>query len=82
MHLLRVLLLLFNVAVVTYLIFEMIRVIRTPMDKTKKTVIITGGTILLLAPFGIFLRFFAPTLQYIFIYPIAIALFIYLTKKM
>jgi hypothetical protein len=82
MALLRILLLIFNVAVVTFLIYEIIRVLREPMERSKKTLIIVGGCLLLLAPFGMFLRFFAPTVQYFIIYPVAISLFIYLTKKM
>jgi hypothetical protein len=82
MGVLRLFLLLFNVAVIGYLVFEIINTLRTPMERTKRTVILVGGVLLLLAPFGIFLRFFAPTIQYVFIYPLAIALFIYLTKRM
>lgn len=82
MALLRILLLLFNVAVVTFLIYEIIRVAREPMERSKKILIIVGGCLLLLAPFGMFLRFFAPTFQYFIIYPVAISLFIYLTKRM
>jgi hypothetical protein len=82
MPLLRILLLLFNVAVVTFLIYEMIRVAREPMERSKKILIIVGGCILLLAPFGMFLKFFAPTFQYFIIYPVAISLFIYLSKRM
>lgn len=82
MILLRILLLVFNVAVIGYLIFHMVEAYRQPMDRGKKLLIITGGTFLLLAPLGIFFRFFLPTPQYIVIYPVAIALFIYFTKKM
>jgi hypothetical protein len=82
MAILRILLLLFNVAVVTFLIYEMIRIAREPGDRSRKTLVIVGGCILLLAPFGMFLKFFAPTFQYFIIYPVAISLFIYLTKKM
>jgi hypothetical protein len=82
MALFRVFLLLFNVAVVTFLIFEMIRVVREPMDTSKKVLILAGGCLLLLAPFGMFLRFFAPAVQYFFVYPVAIALFLYLAKKL
>lgn len=78
----RFLLLLFNAAVVTFLIYEMIRVARQPMERSKKILIMVGGIVLLLAPFGMFLRFFAPTMQYFIIYPVAISLFIYLTKRM
>jgi hypothetical protein len=82
MALLRFLLLLFNAAIVTFLIYEMIRVARAPVERMKKIIIIVGGCLLLLAPFGMFLRFFAPTFQYFIIYPVAISLFIYLTKRM
>jgi hypothetical protein len=82
MAVLRILLVVFNAAVVTFLIYEMIRVLREPVERFKKTLIIIGGCLLLLAPFGMFLRFFAPTFQYFIIYPIAISLFIYLTRRM
>jgi hypothetical protein len=82
MAILRILLLVFNAAVVTFLIYEIIRVAREPMEKSKKILIIVGGSLLLLAPFGMFLKFFAPTFQYFIIYPIAISLFIYLSKRM
>ena len=82
MVLFRILLLVFNVAVVTFLIYEMIRVARTPMEKSKRIMIMTGGILLLLAPFGMFLQFFVPTIQYFVIYPVAISLFLYLSKKM
>jgi hypothetical protein len=36
----------------------------------------------LLAPVGMFVGIFAPTLQYFIIYPVAISLFLYLTKQM
>ncbi len=82
MGILRIFLVLFNVAVVTFLIYEMIRIAREPVERFKKVLIIAGGCLLLLAPFGMFLRFFAPTFQYIIIYPVAISLFIYLTRRM
>ena len=82
MALFRFLLLLFNAAIVTFLVYEIIRVIREPMNRSRRTVIIVGGCILLLAPFGMFLRFFVPAIQYFIIYPIAISLFIYLARKL
>lgn len=82
MALFRVLLVVFNVAIVTFLIFEMLRVGREERSRTRKITVIVGGCILLFAPFGMFLHFFAPAFQYFFVYPIAIALFIYLTRRM
>jgi len=82
MILLRLFLLVFNVAIVTFLIYRMLAVARQPMERSKKTIIIAGGILLLLAPFGIFLHIFAPTAQYFIIYPVAISLFLYLSKQL
>jgi hypothetical protein len=71
----------FNVAVVTFLIYRMLQVGKHPMERFKKVMIIIGGIILLLAPFGIFLRFFMPTVQYFLIYPVAIALYLYMIRE-
>lgn len=82
MILLRFLLLVFNVAVIGYLIFYMVEAFKQPMDRGKKILIVAGGICLLLAPLGIFFKIFLPTAQYVVIYPVAISLFIYFTKKM
>ncbi|HEY0654466.1 MAG TPA: hypothetical protein VGD65_15100 [Chryseosolibacter sp.] len=82
MILLRFFLIAFNVAVIGFLIYEMVDAFQRPVEKTKKRVILIGGTMLLLAPLGMFFRFFAPTPQYFLIYPLAIGMFLYLTKKM
>ena len=82
MILLRFLLVAFNVAIISFLIYRMIDVIKRPMEKTRKRMILNGGTILLLAPLGIFFRFFAATPQYFIVYPVAIFMFLYLTKQL
>lgn len=82
MALLRILLPAFNVAVVAFLIYRMLQAIKQPMERSKKIILLTGGIILLLVPFGIFLRFFIPTPQYFIIYPVAIFFFLYLTKQL
>ena len=82
MILLRFLLVAFNVAIIGFLIYRMIDVIKRPMEKTRKRMILIGGTILLLAPLGIFFRFFAATPQYFIVYPVAIFMFLYLTKQL
>jgi hypothetical protein len=82
MIVLRFLLIAFNVAVVTFLIYRMMMVVREPMEKSKKTLILVGGIMLLLAPLGMFMKIFVPTFQYFVIYPVAIALFLYLTKQL
>jgi len=82
MMILRFVLLVFNVAIISFLIYKMVDVIRRPMEKSKKIMILIGGTLLLLAPLGIFFRFFAATPQYFVIYPVAIFMFLYLTKQL
>jgi hypothetical protein len=82
MVLLRFLLLAFNVAVATFLIYKMLQVAKQPISRSKKGIIMTGGIILLLVPFGIFFRIFMPTPQYFVIYPVAIFFFLYLTKQL
>lgn len=82
MALLRLLLILFNVLVIGFLIYKMIDVIKRPVERLRKTWILIGGTLLLLAPLGIFFRFFAATPQYFIVYPVAIFLFLYLTKQL
>lgn len=74
--------LVFNVAIISFLIYKMVDVIRRPMEKSKKAMILIGGTLLLLAPLGIFFRFFAATPQYFVVYPLAIFMFLYLTKQL
>lgn len=80
MILLRLLLIVFNVVVVGFLIYRMIEVIKSPVERWRKVMTLLGGTLLLLAPLGIFLRFFAATPQYFIVYPVAIAMFLYLVK--
>lgn len=82
MVVLRIFLIAFNVAVVTFLIYRLFMVVRESMDKSKRILIITGGIMLLLAPIGMFIGIFMPTFQYFIIYPVAISLFLYLTKQL
>jgi hypothetical protein len=82
MVLLRFVLIVFNVAIISFLIYRMVDVIKRPIEKSKKSMILIGGTLLLLAPLGIFFRFFAPTAQYFIVYPVAIFMFLYLTKQL
>jgi hypothetical protein len=82
MFLLRFLVIAFNVAVVGYLVYRMLEVARVMMPPWKKTFIIVGGVLLLLAPLGMFLRFFAPTTQYFVIYPVAIAVYLYMIREL
>ncbi|MBX2967232.1 MAG: hypothetical protein KF845_13890 [Cyclobacteriaceae bacterium] len=78
MAILRLLLIVFNVVVVTYLVFRMFQVAKEPIPKGKKAVILIAGILLLLAPFSMFLSIINPSFTYFMIYPVAISLFLYL----
>ena len=78
----RFLLLLFNVAVVTFLVYRLLNAAKQPIERSKKAIIIIGGIMLLLAPFGMVFNLFGATPQYFLLYPVAISLFLYLTKQL
>jgi hypothetical protein len=81
MVILRFLVLLFNVAVVTFLIYRMFAVVKLPIPKTKKAVILTAGIFLLIVPLSFFLNIMPPSMLYFLIYPVAVSLFIYLIRE-
>jgi hypothetical protein len=75
----RILLMLFNVAVVGILIYHLIRIFEQQMEPSRKRILMITGIVLLLLPVTILLRFIPPTMLYFFIYPLGIALFVSLT---
>lgn len=81
MIILRFLVLLFNVAVVTFLIYRMFGIAKQPLPKTKKAVILTAGIFLLIVPFSFFLKIFPPSMLYFLVYPVAVSLFVYLIRE-
>lgn len=81
MIILRFLVLFFNVAIVTFLIYRMFEVIKKPMPKMKKVPIIGTGIFLLIVPFSFFLRIMPPSMIYFLAYPVAVSLFIYLIRE-
>lgn len=81
MVILRLLLIAFNVGVVTYLVYRLFIIIQEPIPKWKKFLVAVTGLLLLFAPFSMFFGIFRPSLQYFMIYPIAIVLFLYLIRE-
>jgi hypothetical protein len=81
MLILRFLVLLFNVAVITFLIYRMFGIAKQPLPKTKKAVILTAGIFLLIVPFSFFLKIFPPSMLYFLVYPVAVSLFVYLIRE-
>jgi hypothetical protein len=82
MILIRLLVITFNVAVVGYLVYRMIEIARIMMPAWKKTFVIVGGAILLLVPVGMFFTVFRPSMSYFLIYPVAIAIYIYMIREL
>jgi hypothetical protein len=81
MIILRFLVLLFNVAVVTFLIYRLFMLSKLPIAKTKKAVILTAGILLLIVPFAFMFRMIPLTMIYFLIYPVAVSLFIFLIRE-
>ena len=81
MVIVRFLILFFNVAVVTFLIYRMFEVIKSPLPKTKKVPIIGTGIFLLIAPFAFVFRIIPLSPVYFLAYPVAVSLFIYLIRE-
>jgi hypothetical protein len=81
MIILRFLVLVFNVAVITFLLYRMFAIARQPIHKTKKAVILTAGIFLLIVPLSFFLRIMPPSMAYFVAYPVAVSFFIYLIRE-
>jgi uncharacterized membrane-anchored protein len=77
--LIRILLLAFNVAVVTYLIYRLLQIYKSDDDQRNWKIGI--GIFLLLVPITMLFGFIKPTPIYLFLYPVAISLHIYLIRN-
>ncbi len=81
MVLLRLLVIAFNVVVVTYLVYRLFIVIQEPIVPWKKTLVIVAGLILLFSPVGMFIGVFRPGMQYFLLYPVGLLIFLYLIRE-
>lgn len=81
MAILRFLLMAFNVAVFTYLIYHLLWIARQPIERQKKIIIIVCGIVLLLAPVAMIIGAIPASPIYFLAYPAAISLLIFLTKQ-
>jgi uncharacterized membrane-anchored protein len=79
MGLIRIFLLAFNVAVVTYLIYRMLQIYRS--DTRQKGWKIGIGIFLMLLPATMVMGFIKPSPVYLFLYPVAISLHLYLVRN-
>ncbi len=79
MILIRMFLLAFNVAVVTYLIYRLLQLYRS--DTEQKGLKMGIGIFLLLVPIVMVFGFIKPTPAYLFLYPVAISLHLYMIRN-
>ncbi len=79
MALLRILLLAFNVAIVTYLIYRMLQIYRS--NDLQKGWKIGIGILLLLVPVTMVIGIIRPSPVYMLLYPVAISLHLYLIRN-
>ncbi|MCU0418398.1 MAG: hypothetical protein MUC38_01975 [Cyclobacteriaceae bacterium] len=79
MAIIRVLLLAFSVGVFTFLLYRLIQIGKT--SNRNKGVILAAGVLLLILPAVMLLGFVRPSWHYLLLYPVAIALFLYLIKS-
>jgi hypothetical protein len=79
MILIRIFLLAFNVGVITYLIYRMLQIYKS--DTPNKNWIMGIGIFLLLVPITMLMGFLKPSPIYLFLYPVAISLHLYLIRN-
>lgn len=79
MIILRVLLIAFHVALITYMIYRLMQVYRS--YSSNKGWILAIGIFLLLLPTTILVGFIKPSAIYVLVYPVAVGLFIYLINE-
>lgn len=77
----RLLVIAFNVVVVTYLVYRLFIVVQEPIVRWKKTLVVAAGLILLFSPVSMFIGAFRPGMQYFLLYPVAILIFLYLIRE-
>lgn len=78
MLILRVLLIAFNVSIITYMIYRLMQVYRS--YSSNKGWVLIVGIFLLLLPTTILMGFIKVSAIYVLVYPVAIGLFLYFIK--
>jgi len=75
---LRILLLVFNVAAMAYLVYQLLHVYRS--QHPHKRLIISVGGLLLLAPAALLAGALKPSPSYLLLYPLALSVLIYFIR--
>ena len=79
MGLIRIFLVAFNVAIVTYLIYRLLQIYKS--DASQKGWKIGIGIFLILLPSVMVMGFLRPSPVYMLVYPVAISLHLYLVRN-
>lgn len=81
MVILRFLVLLFNVVVITLLVYRMLQLNKESVPLFKKRIIWIAGSLLLMVPLAIIFRIIPFSMTYLMVYPVAVSLFIYMIRE-
>jgi hypothetical protein len=81
MVIIRFLVLLFNVVVITLLVYRMLQLSKQDVAPSKKWLIWVAGTLLLIAPLAIIFRIIPFSMMFLLAYPVAVSLFIYFIRE-
>jgi hypothetical protein len=81
MIILRFLVLLFNVVVITLLVYRILQLSKQDVPSSKKRLIWVAGTILLIVPLAIIFRMVPFSMSYLLAYPVAVSLFFYFIRE-
>ena len=81
MVILRFLVLLFNVVVITLLVYRMLQLNKESIPQAKKRIIWVAGSFLLIVPLAIIFRIVPFSMTYLLVYPVAVSLFIYMIRE-
>ncbi|MCZ8353370.1 MAG: hypothetical protein O9340_01460 [Cyclobacteriaceae bacterium] len=80
MILFRFLIIAFNVAAITFLVYQLLQVIQQDIKPSKRLLVLTTGILLLGVPVAMIFRIIPFSMVYFLIYPVVVYLFVYFIK--
>ena len=81
MILFRFLIVAFNVAAITFLVFQLLQVIKQDIKPGKRFLVLFSGIVLLSVPVAMILKIIPLNMTYFLIYPVVVYLFVYFIKE-
>jgi hypothetical protein len=81
MMLIRFLIIAFNVAAVTFLVYQILQVVKQDLKPGKKFLVLFTGFLLLAVPVAIIFRIIPFSTVYFLVYPEVVYLFAYFVKE-